>query len=64
MNSVFGYNVYALVGININTRKTSEVIDNLKKSEEVIINKAVINDDKNPLVIYTKVSQKIKSTGI
>ena len=36
----------------------------LNNVEEVIINKAVINDDKNPLVIYTKVSQKIKSTGI
>ena len=36
----------------------------LANVEEVIINKAVINDDKNPLVIYTKVSQKIKSTGI
>ena len=36
----------------------------LTNVEEVIINKAVINDDKNPLVIYTKVSQKIKSTGI
>ena len=35
----------------------------LNNVEEVIINKAVINDDKNPLVIYTKVSQKIKSTG-
>ena len=36
----------------------------LNNVEEVIINKAVINDDKNPLVIYSKVSQKIQSTGI
>ena len=36
----------------------------LTNVEEVIINKEVINDDKDPLVIYTKVSQKIKSTGI
>ena len=35
-NSVFGYNVYAIVGININTRKTSEVIDNLKKYKDII----------------------------
>ena len=36
----------------------------LNNVEEVIINKAVINDDKNPLVIYSKMSQKIQSTGI
>ena len=28
--------VYAIVGVNINTRKTSEVIDNLKKYKEII----------------------------
>ena len=33
-NSVFGYNVHAIIGININTRKTKEVIDNLKKIKE------------------------------
>ena len=36
----------------------------LNNVEEVIINKAVINDDKKPLAIYTKVSQTMKSTGI
>ena len=35
-NSVFGYNVHAIIGININTRKTKEVIDNLKKINETI----------------------------
>ena len=35
-NTVFEHNVYAIIGININTRKTSEVIDNLKKYKEII----------------------------
>ena len=35
-NTVFEHNVYAIIGVNINTRKTSEVIDNLKKYKEII----------------------------
>ena len=35
-NTVFEHNVYAIVGVNINTRKTSEVSDNLKKYKEII----------------------------
>lgn len=35
-NKVFGYNIHAIIGANINTRKTKEVIDNLKKIKETI----------------------------
>jgi len=35
----------------------------LNNVEEVIINKEVINDNKDPLVIYSKTQQKIKSSG-
>jgi len=36
----------------------------LNNVEEVIINKEVINNSKNPIIIYAKAEQKIKSTGI
>jgi len=36
----------------------------LNNVEEVIINKEVINNSKDPLIIYSKVQQKIKSSGI
>ena len=36
----------------------------LNNVEEVIINKEVINNNKDPIVIYSKAQQKIKSSGI
>ena len=35
----------------------------LNNVEEVVINKEVINNSKNPILIYAKMEQKIKSTG-
>ena len=35
----------------------------LNNVEEVIINKEVINNNKDPIVIYSKAQQKIKSSG-
>jgi ATP-dependent Clp protease ATP-binding subunit ClpX len=36
----------------------------LNNVEEVVINKEVINNNKNPILIYAKTEQKIKSTAI
>jgi len=38
-------------------------LPNLNNVEEVVINKEVINDNTDPLIVYAKTQQKIKSSG-
>jgi len=39
-------------------------LPNHNNVEEVVINKEVINDNKDPLIVYSKSNQKVKSSII